>query len=53
MIGMVRRWASVDPARRQVKEDIVVPLTYPWWLRLLTILYVHVRTFVEMERQGG
>jgi len=51
MIGMVRRWATTDLDRRRLKDDIVIPLTYPWWLRLLTILYVHVRAFWEMERQ--
>ena len=47
MIGMVRRWATVDhadPVRRTIKEDIVIPLTQPAWLRLLKVLYVGLRT---------
>jgi hypothetical protein len=54
MIGMVRRWAAedhTDPVRKKIKEDIVIPLTRPWWLRLLKILYVHLRTLVKAARQ--
>jgi hypothetical protein len=51
MIGMVRRWAVTDPARRQIKEDIVIPLLHPWLLRLLMLLYVQVRTLLETERR--
>jgi hypothetical protein len=54
MIGMVRRWAAedhTDPVRKKIKEDIVIPLTRPWWLRLLKILYVHLRTLAKAARQ--
>lgn len=50
MIDVVRRWAAADranPIRRKIKEDIVIPLTSPWWLRLLKIFYVWVRTLVS------
>jgi hypothetical protein len=50
MIGVARRWALTDPARRQTKEDIVIPLMRPW-LRCLMILYVQVRTLLEAERR--
>lgn len=53
MIELVRRWAAADPknpVRRKIKEDIVIPLTSPWWLRLLKILYVWVRTRVVSIR---
>lgn len=54
MIEVVRRWAAVDrknPARRQIKEAIVIPLTRPWWLRLLKILYIHLRTLIAMTER--
>src|SRR5690606_21205396 len=41
MIDIVRRWAMADPtdpSRRGIAEDIVIPLTHPWWLRLLRIM---------------
>jgi hypothetical protein len=47
MIDLARRWAAAnrtDPIRREIKEAIVIPLTKPWWLRLLKLLYVHMRT---------
>jgi hypothetical protein len=50
MIGVVRRWATMDrtdPVRKEIREDIVLPLTRPWWLRLLKILYVHLRTLIK------
>jgi hypothetical protein len=50
MVGVVRRWALTDRARRQIKEDIVIPLLHPW-LRFLMTLYVGVRTLVEAERR--
>lgn len=59
MIGLVRRWAAVDrtdPVRRQVKEAIVIPLTRPWWLRLVKLAYVHARILVRRtvrRLQGG
>lgn len=49
MIELVRRWAAADPGnpvRRKIKEDIVIPLTTPWWLRLLKMMYVWLRTLV-------
>jgi hypothetical protein len=50
MIGMVRRWAAMDhadPVRRKIKEDIVIPLTQPGWLRLLKVLYVGLRAKIH------
>jgi DNA polymerase III delta prime subunit len=54
MIHVARRWAAADPTntvRRKIKEDIVIPLTSPWWLRLLKFLYVWVRTLITTIRQ--
>jgi hypothetical protein len=51
LIDVVRQWAAVnrtDPARRDIKEAIVVPLTRPWWLRLLMALYIQLRTLIQM-----
>lgn len=47
MIETARRWAAIDhkdPVRRQIKEAIVIPLTEPWWLRVLKATYVRVRS---------
>jgi hypothetical protein len=55
MISVVRRWAAADrsdPVRQEIKEDIVIPLTRPWWLRLLKIIYVHVRTLIKARQQS-
>jgi hypothetical protein len=49
MIELVRRWTATDPGNpvcRRIKEDIVIPLTTPWWLRLLKMMYVWLRTLV-------
>jgi hypothetical protein len=49
MIELVRHWAATDPrnpVRKKIKEDIVIPLTTPWWLRLLKMMYAWVRTLV-------
>lgn len=51
---MARRWAAVEaanPVRRQIKEDIVVPLTSPWPLRQLKRLYIRARTLITIA--GG
>jgi hypothetical protein len=53
LIDVVRRWASVDrtdPARRDIKEAIVVPLTRPWLFRLLVVSYVQLRTLFALVR---
>lgn len=47
MIDIVQRWATADPTdaiRTEIKEHIVIPLTYPWWLRLLNVLHAKLRT---------
>ncbi|HET9319317.1 MAG TPA: hypothetical protein VFO27_06065, partial [Bryobacteraceae bacterium] len=47
MIGVVQRWAVADPTdaiRTRMMEDIVIPLTRPWWQRLLRILQAKLRT---------
>ena len=47
MMNMARGWAAADPAdpaRREIKEAIVIPLTRPWYLKLLKVLYVWLRT---------
>ena len=46
MIGLARAWAAVNPrdaVRRDIKEDIVLPLTRPWVLRLLTVGWARLR----------
>jgi hypothetical protein len=53
LIGVVRPWAAVsrtDPARRDIKEAIIVPLTRPWWFRLLVVLYIQLRSLVQPTR---
>jgi DNA polymerase III delta prime subunit len=53
MIGVVRYWAAadrMDPIRKAIKEGIVIPLTRSWWLRLLKIIYVWLRTLIETTR---
>lgn len=53
MIDIVRRWAMADPtdpSRRGIAEDIVIPLTHPWWLRLLRIMRARLRTWSETRR---
>jgi hypothetical protein len=50
MIDVVRRWAAANPTnpnRRKIKEEIVIPLTSPWWLRFLKMFHVWVRTLVS------
>lgn len=54
MINMVREWAAADPtdpARKKIKEDIGIPLTRPWWLRLLKTAYVTLRTLANTAQQ--
>jgi hypothetical protein len=46
MIDVVQRWAALDPddtGRGEIEEYIVIPLTRPWWLRLIKTLYMGVR----------
>ncbi len=46
MIGLARAWAAVnprDPVSRGIKEDILLPLTRPWVLRLLTVGWARLR----------
>jgi len=53
MIGMVQRWANLDPTnltRQEIKEDIVIPLTGPRWLQLLKEFYVYLRNLVRQAR---
>jgi hypothetical protein len=41
LIDVVQHWAVAGPAdtiRGEIKDDIVIPLTRPWWLRLLKVL---------------
>lgn len=52
VIDVVQRWAAVDPndiIRAEIKEHIVIPLTYPWWLRLLKILRTRQRTLAHRQ----
>jgi hypothetical protein len=47
MIALVRRWSALDPrdpVRRMIREDVTIPLTRPWPLRLARVLYVRMRT---------
>ena len=47
MIDVAQRWAATDPAdiiRTRIKDQIVIPLTYPQWLRLLKAIYANLRT---------
>ena len=53
MVDVVRPWAAVDrtdPARRDIKEAIVVPLIRPWGFRLLVVLYIRLRTLLQPAR---
>jgi hypothetical protein len=53
MMWLVRRWAAAAPRdriRRDIKDDIVIPLTRPWWLRLLKGLYALLRTSFAAAR---
>ncbi|QFG24206.1 hypothetical protein [Actinomadura sp. WMMB 499] len=47
MIGLVRGWAAADPARRRIRDAIVLGLSRPWWLWLARWLAVWVRTLLE------
>ncbi|WP_262403278.1 hypothetical protein [Actinomadura sp. CNU-125] len=35
MIGLVRGWAAAEPARREIRDAIVLGLSRPWWLWLV------------------
>jgi hypothetical protein len=53
MIDIVQRWAAVDPTdtiRREIKNHIIIPLTYPWWLRLLKVLYAKLRALGHVDQ---
>jgi hypothetical protein len=53
MISIAENWAAVDranPVRREIKEGIVIPLTRPWWLRLVKLVYVYLRTLFKLDR---
>jgi hypothetical protein len=55
MIDVVRLWAALDrtdPIRKQVKEAIILPLTRPWWVRLLKVGYVRLRTLIQLARES-
>ncbi|HZE32367.1 MAG TPA: hypothetical protein VE198_13130 [Actinoallomurus sp.] len=45
-------WARLvsDTVRRDIKEAIVVPLTRPWWFRLLVVLYIQLRSLIQLVR---
>jgi hypothetical protein len=54
MIDVARQWAMddrADPIRKEIKEDIVIPLTSPLWLKLLKILYIRLRTLLKTVRE--
>jgi hypothetical protein len=53
VIDIVRRWAASDTTdfiRAEIKEQIVTPLTYPWWLRLLKVIYAVLRMCAVASR---
>jgi hypothetical protein len=42
VIGIAHRWAATSPAdtiRARLRDEIVIPLTYPLWRRLVRALY--------------
>lgn len=56
VIGIVRRWAAVGPAdaiRTQLKDEIVIPLTRPLWLRLLRIISAKLRALSHSRNAAG
>lgn len=53
MIDMVLSWAEVDRAdrvRQAINEGIVIPLTRPWWLRLVRLVLMRLRTGAARRR---
>ena len=55
MIGVVQRWAARDQndiARTKINDEIVIPLTYPWWRRLARTIHARfrIRTIVSRPR---
>ena len=55
MIDVAQRWAATDPTdiiRAGIKDQIVIPLTYPWWLRLLKVIYAKLRTRLITSLRG-
>lgn len=47
MIDIVRRWAATDTTdvmRAEIKDQIIIPLTRPWWLRLPKVIGAMLRT---------
>ena len=48
VIDIIQRWAAVAPAdtiRQEFADDIVIPLTYPLWRRLLRTLRAKLRRY--------
>lgn len=48
VIDIVQRWSAADHTdmiRTDVEQRIVIPLTSPWWLRLLRILALSFRMY--------
>jgi len=57
MIGVVRRWAATDSTdiiRTGINDDIVIPLTNPWWLRLVRVMHakLRMRALTSRTRRG-
>jgi hypothetical protein len=55
MIDVAQRWAATDPIdiiRTEIKDQIVIPLTHPWWLRMLKVVYAKLRTRVITSLRG-
>lgn len=53
MIGIVRRWAAIDPAdilRMKIGDEIVISLTYPWWRRMLRDVNAKLRMHAAVSR---
>jgi hypothetical protein len=55
VIDIVRRWAATDitdAMRVEIRDQIIIPLTRPWWLRLAKIIYAMLRTHVPALTQN-
>jgi len=56
VIDIAQRWASIGPAdtnRKGLADDIVIPLTYPLWRRLLRTLRAKLRTLGHTSKRTG
>lgn len=56
MIDIVRWWAAGDRGdmtRTSVERLIVVPLTFPWWLRLIRRLVLDFRRYRQARGMGS